>query len=484
MLYRRYGQTDKMVSVLGFGGMRFLDEEVITEQGRERCAELVVKANEMGVNYFDTAPDYCGSHSEDIFGMAFKRMKVPFYVSTKSKLANDPTADAVRRRIETSLKRMHIEKIHFYHMWCIMDYRQYEQIMRPGGPYEGALKAKEEGLIDHICFSAHADGRTVEQIINDGNFEGVTLGYNAINAPFRERGMNTAYEKGIGVATMNSLGGGVIPNHQDYFSFLKHNKDETVNVAALRYNASHKAVSVVLSGMSTMSDLMENVAAFENFEPAETYFEEINKNRTAGMNDLCTGCNYCAGCPQSLEINKLMLSYNEYIFSGKSRWKLLHDLHHKWGYSENQIFSCINCKKCEQKCTQHLDITKRIQEMNDNISKNVQEVKNKLNKMFEKNLGKKIAIYGIGALAHELYAKYLFCFPNDFKNVYLFDKDEKKQETAPLYKGWSVYAPEKLRELEIERIIVCNHFFYDEIREELSCIVSPNVDIVKFDMSL
>lgn len=162
----------------------------------------------------------------------------------------------------------------------------------------------------------------------------------------------------------------------------------------------------------------------------------------------------------------------------------MHDLHHKWGYSEDQIYSCIHCKKCEQKCTQHLDITDRIREMNENIRQNIQEVKSEFDKMFEKGLGKRIAIYGIGALARELYEKYLFCFPKDFENVFLFDRDEEKQGTAPLYEGWVVHAPKELKELRIERIIVCNHFFYDEIREELSQIVSHNVDILEFNMSL
>ena len=95
-------------------------------------------------------------------GAAFKAMKNPFYVSTKSNISSEKTADEVRARIDKSLKRLGVDKINFYHMWCILSLDQYRKVIAPGGPYWGALKAKEEGLIDHICFSTHCSGEEIE----------------------------------------------------------------------------------------------------------------------------------------------------------------------------------------------------------------------------------------------------------------------------------------------------------------------------------
>ena len=216
MIYREFGKTGKQLSVLGFGGLRFPYDLYMTEAGREKCTELVVEAWKNGVNYFDTAPDYCESKSEQIYGAAFRCMK-DFYVSTKSTINEDPKADDVRRRIEKSLDIMGLEKIHFYHMWCILDIEQYRRIIAPGGPYWGALKAKEEGLIEHICFSAHCTGNEIAEIIKEGYFEGVTLGYNVINSKFREEGVRAAREQGIGVITIHPLAGGFIPKNKDKF---------------------------------------------------------------------------------------------------------------------------------------------------------------------------------------------------------------------------------------------------------------------------
>jgi len=160
MIYKEYGKTGKKVSALGFGGMRFNKEEY--DKDIEKCADIVRYASSKGINYFDTAPGYCEDKSEIIMGAAFKNMPNPFFVSTKSNYWSDKTADDVRRRCETSIERLGVDKINFYHMWCIMNMEHYRNVMAPGGPYEGALKLKEEGLIDHICISTHATGLQIK----------------------------------------------------------------------------------------------------------------------------------------------------------------------------------------------------------------------------------------------------------------------------------------------------------------------------------
>lgn len=480
MIYKTYGNTGKKVSALGFGGMRFTADLYTNLKGREQCAELLVKANEFGINYFDIAPGYCGGKGEEIFGMAFQQMKNEFYVSTKSRSIEDPTADDVLRRIDASLEKMNVEKINFFHMWCILNLQQYEEIMRPGGPYEGALKAKEQGLIEHICFSAHCDGNEVEKIVNEGFFEGVTLGYNAINSKYREKGLQAAFKKGIGVATMNSLGGGTIPNHSEYFSFLKKNDSESIVSAALRYNAMHRGVSVVLSGMQTEEELIENISCFnEPFEQNENHIKSVNRKISVSLDDLCTGCNYCKGCPQDLALDKLMQAYNEYILYNNDTWKMVHEISHRWGFEEDKQYNCIECGTCEIKCTQHLPVIERIKTINAAIKEQFDLSKERLDRCFEQNT-KKVGIYGIGFLAGELFEKYDLCYPNKTSNIYLFDSDRNKWEKTPFYKEWVIHSPQEIELLGIEKLVVCNEFHFDEIYEELKYLEERGIQIIKY----
>lgn len=360
MIYKPYGKTGKKVSAIGFGGMRFPDNCSI-----EEGAEIVRYANELGINYFDTAPSYCKDRSEDIFGEAFKNMPNDFYVSTKSSITSDPTGDDVRRRLENSLKRMGLEKINFYNMWCILTYDQYKKVIAKDGPYWGALKAKEEGLIDHLVFSTHASGEEIRMMVEDGLFEGVTLGYNAVNFPYRAEGIESAYKHGLGVVTMNPLGGGLIPQHQEYFSFLRQNEEESTIQAALRFNASHESISVVLSGMGSKDEVKHNVEAVKNVEVfGKEKIDSIKSHLREEMNGFCTTCQYCKHCPKGIDIPLFMEIYNSYILEGLDSAKAKYQDNKNWGNikeGKSGAADCIKCGKCEKLCTQKLDIVNRLE---------------------------------------------------------------------------------------------------------------------------
>ncbi|ABR47128.1 aldo/keto reductase [Alkaliphilus metalliredigens QYMF] len=360
MIYREYGQTGKKLSVVGFGGMRFGPDE-------DYGAQVVQRANSLGINYFDTAPFYCNDRSEDIFGKAFKNMPGQYYVSTKSNVGKESTADQVRWRIENSLKRMGIDKINFFHMWCIMDLNQYDRVMAKGGPYEGALKAKEEGLIDHLVFSTHCKGSDIRKIIEDDVFEGVLLGYNVVNHAFRQEGVQAALENKLGIVTMNPLGGGLIPQHQDYFSLLKEREDETVSQAALRFNAAQEGITVVLAGMGTIEEVEENVKIVDHpLTVSKEKVQEIRSKITESMDMLCTACGYCNKCPQKINIPTYMEAYNLSILKDDQETK--HRLN--WLREQEKIKeddaktdACVACGICEELCTQKLPIIERLKEM-------------------------------------------------------------------------------------------------------------------------
>lgn len=369
VIYKEYGKTGKKVSAIGFGGMRFRDDCSI-----EEGAEIVRYASKLGINYFDTAPGYCNDRSEEIFGVAFKDMPNPYYVSTKSGIGNDPDADAVRRRIDASIRRLGVSKINFYHMWCIMDLDHYKRVMAKGGPYWGALKAKEEGLIDHIVFSTHAPGNEIATMVKEGYFEGVTLGYNILNFPYRQEGIEAAYEAGLGVTTMNPLGGGLIPQNEDYFSFIREDENESVIQAALRFNASHQGITVALAGMGSMEEVEHNVKAAENLQVfSNMKINNIKSKLRQDMNQLCTTCQYCKHCPQNIDIPKFMELYNHYIFKGEKGVQEGYNSALKWGdidpNKEIMPVECIECGLCESLCTQKLDIIERLQWLDKQVIK-------------------------------------------------------------------------------------------------------------------
>jgi len=367
MIYKNYGNTDKKVSAIGFGGMRF-DE---TRSNGEN-AELLLYAFEKDINYFDTAPLYSDDRSEDIFGLAcylLKDQRDKFYVSTKAMPEEFNTSKKAIGAVEKSLKRLNCEKIDFYHVWCVRSMAQYELAMKKGGQYEGLLKCKEKGLIDHIAISTHLRGPEVKKIVDGGHFDGILLGMNILNFPYRWEGVKAAYDVGMGVVAMNPLSGGVIPQNEKQLSYLA-TENETPTETALRFCLSCPQITVTLNGFTTKEHIDIACKAANNCKPfSADDINAIKAHISENMNSLCTGCGYCMStCPKHLAIASYMQIYNEKLMEQKHDKDMIKsvDFHHDWGLVANsdvRADECTLCKKCEQSCTQQLEITKRLEEI-------------------------------------------------------------------------------------------------------------------------
>lgn len=363
MYYKQYGNTDMLVSAIGFGSMRYDDEDVLA--GRlEKCAEVSLYAFEKGINYFDTAPLYCYDKSEEITGIALSQVKrSDVYISSKvnvGTLENNTTKDAFRKRLELSLKRLKTDYLDFYHLWCILSPDAYEkQVELLYGFFQ---EAREEGLIRNIVFSSHMQGNDISSVVNDGRFKGMLIGYNALNYRFRQSGIEAAHANGMGVVVMNPLGGGLIPQNPGKFQYLAEGTDLTVPQAALRFVASHKEITITLAGCTTKEHVDDAVKAVENLqEKAASEIVKQYEGRGTALNDLCTGCGYCKGCPKEIQIPKMMDSYNMKIL--ESGDGIMGRLGGHWGISKEQAALCIACGKCEKQCTQHLPIIERLKEI-------------------------------------------------------------------------------------------------------------------------
>jgi predicted aldo/keto reductase-like oxidoreductase len=356
MLYRDYGKTGKKVSLLGFGGMRFgqIDDE-------EACVRMMVRAAEGGVNYFDTAPGYFGIKSESVFGKGLaelRRRNLPYYVATKT---FKTTERDIRTEIEAQLKRLDIPAIDFYHIWCVANLDNW-QARKGDGVLEAFRKLKDEGLIRHICVSSHLVRDEINQLLMEGVFEGVLFGYSAYNFQTREAAFNAIQAKNLGAVVMNPLGGGIIPQHPELFSFLKSDPAEPVVHAALRFLWDHRNISVTLVGFNSEEQVVDALAAMEGYTPrSETELAALKARSSASFEGICTGCAYCDDCPQGIPIPQFMDAYNQKLLSGQPDNKVIEGrIRNHWNLDPAKAAECVECGLCENACTQHLDIIERL----------------------------------------------------------------------------------------------------------------------------
>jgi predicted aldo/keto reductase-like oxidoreductase len=352
MWTKPYGQTGKNVSVIAFGGMRFPKPADL-----DASAELVRHAHTRGVNYFDTAPFYCDDRSEDIMGRAFRAMpRDSFFVSTKSMAAS---GDALRTDLERSLRRLGVDRIDFYHIWCLLRPGELQERIN-GGAVAAALRAKAEGLISHLVVSTHLIGDDNAPVLASGLFDGLTIGYNALNFPFRAKALEATQRHGLGVVTMNPLAGGLIPQHADRFAFLKGPQDRDVLQAALRFNVSPPAITAALVGFATMQEIDAAIAAVEDFTPYPAeHIERVKAALGAGFEGFCTGCGYCLPCPVDLPIPQLMDAFNHRLLRGTDA-AVVDRLKWHWAVKPGVALECNLCGACEDACTQHLPIRDRL----------------------------------------------------------------------------------------------------------------------------
>jgi len=358
MIYRQYGQTGKDVSLLGFGGMRFANID-----DHEQCVRMMTAAAEGGINYFDTAPGYFGTKSEEVFGRGFaelKKRKLPFYAATKTFASSE---DGIRKELEGQLQRLGLDAVDFYHIWCIANLDSWNS-RKKDGVVKTFQKLKEEGLIRHICVSSHLVGDENNELLMEGVFEGVLFGYSAYNFQTRAEAFDAIRKKKLGAVVMNPLGGGVIPQHPEKFGFLRRPGESTV-AAALRFLWDHQDISCTLVGFQSIEQIREALAAMEGYKARSAEeLDAVKKLAGASMEGVCTGCAYCDDCPQGIPIVKYMDAYNQKLLNNKPGEDAIGErLKWHWSMGRDLAGKCVACGQCETACTQHINIIDRLKEI-------------------------------------------------------------------------------------------------------------------------
>lgn len=477
---------------LGIGTNRFAVTGPEDRAGISRAARIVASAMEAGASYIDVAQTYSKGTAMEVCKQAFAQTKAPSYVTVKSSFLFDKTADAALLRTETAFLNMGIDHAFCFVIWNISSYAQFELIMQKGSLYDGAQLAKKRGLVDHICFSTHAPPGDIIKILHTGTFEGVTLSFSALNSQIIKPILDCAMENNAGVVVMNPLGGGIIPQQKDYFSFLCGKDDSSTVQAALRYVYAHPAVKIVLSGISSETELMENLSAFQktSSEQPEERIARVDR-KLQSIEGFCTGCRYCDGCPQGINIFELMQSYNTTLFPqpmtayGRTDARLIEAigvcsrLRNTFGIlPQDTVNRCIKCGRCETRCTAHLPIMRRLEELYRQFSSVCFSKKSMLERL-RCLIGSKrrIAFYPGGGYTAYVLGLLREAFPGTAFTVSLFDSNPKLWGTKMA--GIEVKAPQSIAETNPELVVVSNYNYSNEIYADLIRQLGEDIPVVK-----
>jgi predicted aldo/keto reductase-like oxidoreductase len=194
--------------------------------------------------------------------------------------------------------------------------------------------------------------------------DGLLIGYNAINFPYRDAGVEAAGKYKLGLVTMNPLAGGELFKYPERFGFIRTRPGQSILNAALSFNLSNPNITAALVGCRNVSDVADAVAESRRLVILnKAQRDGLKKNIEDSFNKLCTGCRYCKVCPENIPVAKLMESYNFFLLSKEPK-QAKDRLQWHWGINSPDTWkSCIECRKCEEVCTQHLPILERMEEL-------------------------------------------------------------------------------------------------------------------------
>ncbi len=376
MVYRPF--QDKQLSTLGMGAMRLPvidgDDNRIDEQAAEK---MVAYGMEHGINYYDTAWGYHSGQSELVMGKLLSRYpRDSFYLATKFPGYDLSNMDKVEEIFEEQLKKCQVDFFDFYlfHNVCEMNIDAY---LDPShGIYDYLIRQKENGRIRHLGFSAHGSFQVMKRFLDayGGKMEFCQIQLNYLDWSFQDAKakMDLLDSYHIPVWVMEPLRGGRLASlSEEHSSILKGLRpDEEIPAWAFRFLQSFDCVRLILSGMSNLDQLKDNIHTFETFKPLnETEMEALLGIADAMLKKKtlpCTACRYCTShCPQQLDIPSLLSLYNEHCFTeggfiAPMALAALPD--------DKKPSACIGCRSCEAVCPQQIKISEAMTDFSSKLS--------------------------------------------------------------------------------------------------------------------
>lgn len=422
MVYRNNPTTGDRVSLLGYGMMRLpnkvdessrdADKPAEEEIDQEEVNRLVKYALEHGVNYFDTSPAYCRGHSEESTGIALQASGYPrnsYYIATK--LSNfSPEQWSYKESVkmfENSLRYLQTDYIDYLLLHGIgmggMDALNGRYM--DNGVLDYLLKKREEGVIRNLGFSYHGDIEVFDYLLANHDkykwdFVQIQLNYVDWHLANETNSRNTDAEylyaeldkRGIPAVIMEPLLGGRLvkmPNH--IVATLKQKRPEdSVASWAFRYAGTKPGVLTVLSGMTYMEHLQDNLRTYSPLVPLTEEEQLWLENDVANLyvsypTIPCNDCKYCMPCPYGLDIPGILLHYNKCVNQGNVPESRQAENYRRArrafliGYDRSvprlrQADHCIGCGRCVEHCPQRIDIPRELQRIDSFAEKLKQDI--------------------------------------------------------------------------------------------------------------
>lgn len=317
----RLGSTNIMATRSGFGALP------VQRLPMEEAAQLMYRAYEGGINFFDTANAY--SDSEEKIGLGLSGVRKNIFIATKT---GSETPDEFFRHLELSLKRMRTDYIDIYQFHNPSKMPSDEML-------SCMIKAKSQGMIRHIGVTAHRLDVATDEI-NSGAFETMQFPLSAISSDQDLDLVRLCKEKNMGVIGMKGLAGGLLTSAAPSMAYLR------------RFDNL-----VPIWGIQRESEL-EEVLALEKNPPAldEAMMQRIEKDRKELAGDFCRGCGYCMPCPVGIKINNA--ARMPQLLRRAVYQNFITD---QWADEMEKIEDCIHCKACTAKCPYQLDTPQLLQ---------------------------------------------------------------------------------------------------------------------------
>ncbi len=461
---------DMALSPLGAGVMRFQTDDGAFSPV---AFDLVDKAMSLGINYYDTAYLYNSGHSEEFIKQALvdKYPRDSFVIADKLPVWLCWSKDDMERIFNEQLSRLGVDYIDIYLLHSLHK-RTWLQVYERG-VLDFLEQKKKEGKIRKVGFSFHDNADKLPMIADayDWNMAQLQINYYDWIAQDVKQSYDYLTAADIPITVMEPVGGGRLVHLPPKAADILNEAVPSASIPswAIRFCASLPNVAVVLSGMQTEKELVENTSCFEPFEPYSPVEHKAVEKAVRVMQSVsmiqCSGCRYCTDdCPVEIDIPHTFQQYNDYKLFDRP-------ISLSWAYMEmvpdsRRADKCIKCGKCSKICPQKIDIPKELEMVHDEalfltIFKNNTAYAEKL-----KELGnKKLIIFGCGnfgqtakhALLKFGIEAYAFCDNN--KDIW-----DTNIDNLP------IISPEQLQTLsknEDAMALIANLYHFDAIKKQL-----------------
>lgn len=414
MTYRKSAKGDQ-ISLLGYGCMRLPTVTVEQKNGKEEeiDQEMVNRLTDYalahGVNYFDTSPAYCKGKSEQAMGIALSRhSRESYYIATKlSNFAPETwSREESLKMYRNSFKALKVDYIDFMllHAIGMEGMEAFEGRYINNGMLDFLLQERKAGRIRNLGFSYHGDIRVFDYLLahhDQYQWDFVQIQLNYLDWKFAKqinpRNTNAEYlygeleKRGIPAVIMEPLLGGRLSNVHDHIvARLKQRRpDDSVASWAFRFAGSLPGVQTVLSGMTYMEHLQDNLRTYSPLDPlTEEEFEFLQNTAELMMQYPtvpCNDCKYCMPCPYGIDIPGILVHYNKCVNAGNVPESVQAENYREArraflvGYDRSvpklrQANHCIGCNQCSPHCPQGIDIPRTLHRIDDFVEKLKQNI--------------------------------------------------------------------------------------------------------------